>query len=166
MSGLVFCKVKRFFLVNAAWLSGSLLVACSGTRDEGILDVKLYQMPRVDVPNIQSPMARSNALRTLYGAVTVEEMEQRLGHQYLVTWRVKDHLQPVEILFEYQQAATASTVHRQVVRVTKPAKRKNRTKIKVVGDDYAERGPVLAWKMTLRQGGQVLDTESSFLWRD
>jgi hypothetical protein len=38
------------------------------------------------------------------------------------------------------------------------------TQIPLTGDDYKNFGNVLAWRVTLRDGGQVLGEQKSFLW--
>jgi len=111
------------------------------------------------------PMIRNEKMRRLHGAVTNEELNERLGHYYTIRWNNRDLSKgPATLTFEYQQAASASeikTIHRDLP--------ENATsgvvEIEITGEEYMLGGRVLAWRITLRRGGETVATRQSYLWQ-
>ena len=140
------------------------LGACAGPPET--LVVKQFLL-RDQVRNTgDEPMVRSEKSRHLRGAVSMEERRQRLGQYYTLLWSdpAGAGQGDVELLFQYQQGATASRVKRMTQRF--PASdREGRVEFAVIGDDYFKSGRVLAWKATLSRGGRELATRRSYLWQ-
>ncbi len=140
------------------------LGACAGQR--GPLVVKQFQL-RDQVPfATDEPMTRMEKQRRLHGAVTLADRRNRLGQYYDIFWNdaAGANQGPVELIFEYQQGATASLVKR--MSHTFPASDTSGTaEFSVIGDDYFKGGKVLAWKVTLLRGDRTTATRQSYLWQ-
>jgi hypothetical protein len=148
------------------WVAAALLGACAGPQ--GPLTVKQFQLRDLDDMRGDDPMVRNEKLRRLHGAVSVEERRQRLGQYYTVIWRDPDERTasetPREIVFEYQQGATASLVKRLNQRFAH-GQHSCVAEFAVIGDDYFTNGRVLAWKVSFMHGGRVVATKQSYLWQ-
>lgn len=162
MHGGMTAVVRNFLFL--LFLAG--VCSCSNRALEpGIEKVVPYYLREIRPPDNSTPMVRSEALKRLHGAVAPSEMADRLGHYYTVTWSVEDISQPVELVLLYQQTTTASKQHRLVQRIEPTSSGSQVNEFAIIGPEFRERGPVLAWKVELRQGGQVVDSEQSFLWQ-
>ena len=87
--------------------------------------------------------------RRLHGAVSMAERRNKLGQYYTLLWSDPagaGHGE-AELLFQYQQGATASRVKR-MVRKFSPADSQGTAEFAVIGEDYFKGGKVLAWKAT------------------
>lgn len=142
-------------------LSLVLLVAC-GTPDS--LDVRPFHIREVKNKGGGEPLIDAEQKRRMYGAVGVREQEQRLGQYYTVHWHDDSGSEPVELVFEYQQASTASKVLKQV-QAFDGSSRKGTAEFRIIGDAYLEGGRVLSWKCTLKRGGRVVTSRHSYLWQ-
>ncbi len=152
--------MKRFIPFLAALLVG----ACAGPRDT--LEVKQFVLRDQIREESEDPMARMEKQRRLHGAVSMAERRQRLGQYYTVIWSdpVGVGKGPVEVLFEYQQGATASRVKRMTKEF--PANSaEGVADFAVIGDDYFTSGRVLAWRASVRRGDRELASHKSYLWR-
>ncbi len=141
-----------------------LLGACSGSSDP--LVVKQFQL-RDQVPsNADEPMARMEKSRRLRGAVSLEERRQRLGQYYTLIWQDADGAGngKVQLVFQYQQGATASLVKR-MTRDYSADTTHGKAEFAVIGDDYFTNGRVLTWKATLLRGGREVASQQSYLWQ-
>ena len=141
-----------------------LLGACAGTREP--LTVKQFQLRDQDPTSTEEPMVKMEKHRRLRGAVSMEERRGRLGQYYTLIWHHPEGAGQgeVEIVFQYQQGATASRIKR-VVRSFPSTAAEGTAEFAVIGDDYFEGGRVLAWKATLSRGGRELASRQSYLWR-
>jgi hypothetical protein len=130
------------------------------------LVVKQFKMLDLDIDNAEDPMVRGEKQRRLYGAVTTAERNARLGAYYTILWSDPQGAGggEVEVLFEYQQGATASKVKRLSKRFNS-AETSGKVEVSIIGEDYRKNGRVLAWKTTLSRGSRVLATEQSHLWQ-
>lgn len=99
----------------------------------------------------------------MYGAVGVREQEQRLGQYYDILWRDEEAGEPVKVVFEYQQASTASKVLKKIQNFEADA-RKGKAEFKIIGDSYLKGGRVLSWKCTLLRGNREVASRHSYLW--
>lgn len=111
-------------------------------------------------------MARMEKDRRLHGAVSMAERRAKLGQYYTLLWNDPGGVGqgPVELVFEYQQGATASRVKRMTQRF--PASQaEGSVEFAVIGEDFTKGGKVLAWKATVTRGKRVLATRQSYLWR-
>lgn len=152
--------MKRFFLLPAS----VLFAACAGPSDK--LEVKQFHLRDEVLAPTEEPMIRMEKLRRLHGAVTAVERQGRLGQYFTLIWNDPAGLGrgDVEIIFQYQQGASASQVKRMSKRF--PASDKTGTvEFAVIGDDYRRGGKVLTWKATLLRGGQEIASKQSYLWR-
>lgn len=153
-------RVKRFI----PFLTALVLGACAGPPET--LVVKQFLLRDQKQERAEDPMVGMEKARRLHGAVSMEERRQRLGQYYTLVWRDPDGVGKgtVEVVFEYQQGATAS----RVKRMTKsfPADTaEGIADFAVIGDDYFQGGKVLAWRASVTRGGRELASRQSYLWR-
>jgi hypothetical protein len=146
-----------------SFLAVLFLVGCSAPQ---LLEVKQFQLRDQDPTSADEPMVRMEKLRHLRGEVSMEERRNRLGQYYTLIWDDAKGAGTgeVELTFEYQQGATASLVKRMVRKFPAP-ETKGIVDFAIIGDDYFKGGKVLAWKASLKRGGEVLATKQSYLWR-
>jgi hypothetical protein len=144
-------------------LADLFLGACAGPDD--VLEVKQFVLRDQVRDAGEEPMVRMEKTRRLRGAVSMEQRRQRLGQYYTLIWRDPKGVGTgeVEVVFQYQQGATASRVKRMTKRFPSSAG-EGRAEFAVVGDDYFENGKVLAWKATVSRGGSELASRKSYLW--
>jgi len=141
-----------------------LLGACSGKPET--LVVKQFKMLNQQTDTVEDPMVRGERQRRLYGSVSMAERAARLGVYYTILWNLPPDAPAgeVEVLFEFQQGATASLVKHMAKRF--PASQMSgKVEFAVLGQDYLTNGRVLTWKATLSRGGRVLATKQSHLWQ-
>ena len=141
-----------------------LLGACAATKQP--LVVKPFRMLNIRPDNVEDPMVREEKQRRLYGAVSLAEQASRLGVYYTILWNIPPDAPAgeVEVLFEFQQGATASLVKHLVKRF--PASQTTgKVEFAIIGKDYLQNGRVLAWKTTLSRGGQPVASKKSHLWQ-
>ncbi|WP_338687013.1 hypothetical protein [Haloferula helveola] len=146
---------------NASALFAALALSACGTNE--ILDVRPTHLRSLEVVDSDQPMIRGDQQRHFYGAIGVREQEQRLGHYYVVLWNEDSVGEPVRVVFEYQQASTASKIHRQVQEFD-PSSDNGRAEFRITGDSYLEGGRVLAWKCSLFRGQREIASRHSYLW--
>jgi len=140
------------------------LSACAGGRQA--LAVKQFQLRDMFPLLEEEPMVGMEKERRLRGAVSVAERRQRLGQYYTMVWRDAAGADsgPVEVVFLYQQGASASLVKRMTKSFPASA-RDGIAEFAVIGDDYFKNGRVLAWKATLSRAGREIASRQSYLWR-
>jgi hypothetical protein len=142
-----------------------LLGACAKTPAP--LVVRQYQLRDQDPGNADEPLVRMEKERRLRGAVSMEERRGKLGQYFTMLWndQAGAGTADVEIVFEYQQGASASRVKHMTSRF--PASDKSGTaEFAVIGEDYFKNGRVLAWKASLRRGSTLIATRRSYLWQE
>ena len=140
------------------------LGACAGPKEP--LVVKQFLL-RDQVRNRdEEPMVSMEKERRLLGAVSMEERRQRLGQYYTLLWSdpAGAGQGPVEVVFQYQQGASASRVKRMTKSFPADAT-EGIADFAVIGDDYFTNGRVLAWQASVLRGGRELASRRSFLWR-
>ncbi len=142
----------------------AFLTACAGPRDA--LVVKQFQLRDQNRNASDEPMVRMEKERRLLGAVSMEERKQRLGQYYTLIWSDPAGVGQgeVEVIFQYQQGATASLVKR-MVKGFPTSNETGTAEFAVIGDDYFKGGKVLAWKATVQRGKKVIATRQSYLWQ-
>lgn len=152
--------VKRWYLLLA-------VVALSGcaAEKEGLVVKQFYLRDQTDATS-EEALVRGEKLRRLYGAVSMEERRGRLGQYYTVLWNDETGVGtgPVDVLFEYQQGATASLVKRSSQSFSADQST-GKAEFSIIGDNYFNKGKVIAWKVSLKRAGKVLNTRQSYLWR-
>lgn len=141
-----------------------LLGACAGPREA--LVVKQFQLRDQAPGATDEPMVKMEKERHLHGAVSMAERRDRLGQYYTLLWNdpAGAGRGGVELVFLYQQGASASRVKQMVKRF--PSSDSGGTaEFAVTGDDYFKGGRVLAWKATLQRGKRVIASRQSYLWQ-
>ena len=138
------------------------LVSCGGL--EPGLDVKSFRLREAGEVGDENEVVRAERLRRLHGAVSMEEREARLGDYYTVRWNgpAGTESQPVQIVFEYRQAATGSKILSMSQEHAGTAT--GSVEFAVRGEAYQKGGRVLAWRIRLYRGGDLVDTKRSYLW--
>jgi len=152
--------VKQTPLLLAALLLG----ACAGPHQA--LTVKQFVVRDQESGSGDEPMTAMEKNRHLLGAVSMAERRERLGQYYTILWNDETGAGsgPVEVVFQYQQGATASRVKRMTKRFPASDGR-GKAEFAVIGEDYFKGGKVLAWKATLSRGGRELAARRSYLWQ-
>lgn len=139
------------------------VISVAGCAEErGALHVKQFTLRDDAMDSGSNPMVRNEKLRRLYGAVGVEERKARLGQYYTILWKGEAG-SGKEILFEYLQGKSGSRV-KSMRRELAAAESSGREEFAMIGDDYFEKGRVLAWKASLLEDGRVTETRQSYLW--
>jgi len=140
------------------------LGACAGPSE--MLVVKQYQL-RDQTRNIDDePMTQMEKSRHLHGAVSMAERRQKLGQYYTLLWHdpAGTGQGVVEVVFQFQQGASASRIKRMTKDFPATAS-EGIAEFALIGDDYFKGGKVLAWQASLRRGGKLLATRRSYLWQ-
>ena len=111
-------------------------------------------------------MVKMEKERRLHGAVSMAERRNKLGQYYTLIWNNPSGVGQgiVELTLEYQQGATASQIKKQVKHFPS-SNSMGLGEFAVTGDDYFQKGRVLAWKATLRRGDHLIATRQSYLWQ-
>jgi hypothetical protein len=144
-----------------------LILACA--KQEPDLQVRQYHLRESMFAENNDPMVRGEIQRRLHGAVTIEERRKKAGQYYDVTWNRGEVGKyaaevPVRVVFEYQQASTASLVKR----MTRDLSCRQRCEVDfaIKGDDYTKNGRVLTWRVSVEEQGRVVAKKQSYLWRE
>ena len=141
-----------------------LLVSCGGGNSE-VLSVRQLHLRDIHLADRDAQMVRGEQLYRLRNAVTLEQRRDRLGHYYTIYWDLPQAVTAdMKVVFEYQQAATASKVI-SVEREIPAGQAKGSTEIQIIGSSYREGGSVLAWRARLMRGSQIVAMKRSYLWR-
>jgi len=138
------------------------MVSCGG-RQEG-LEVKAFRLRSAEEVKEENPVVRGERLKRLHGAVSMAERRERLGDYYTVHWDgpAGTEGQEVRIVFEYRQAATGAKVLSMTEE--RPGTATGTVEFTVTGPAYQQGGRVLAWRIRLYRGGELMDTKRSYLW--
>lgn len=146
------------------FLACLFLGACAGPPEP--LVVKQYLLRDQETSQPKDPMVRMEMTRRLHGAVSMEERKQRLGQYFTVAWRDAEGvgMGAVEVIFEYQQGASASRVKR-MSKSFPAADVEGTAEFAVIGDDYFEGGKVLAWRISVQRADKEFASRQSYLWR-
>lgn len=156
----------RLFIVTISSLG---IIACSTSNEA--LSVDKFTLRSIQIEDNDVAMVRGDQQKRLYGAVTIEEHQQRIGQYYNLRWcllnettlKNKDLNSPVQLIFRYQQASTGSKII--TARKTYPKGTKQDTwTFKNIGSDYAEAGRILSWRAELLYDGQIISSKESYLW--
>jgi hypothetical protein len=147
---------------------GLMMVACSSPSNQAdtgakISKVKYYAMTNFAPVPSADPSIPFERDYHLYGAVTNAQRQARQGNYYAVMWKVTDRTQPVKVRLEYRQQGTGLAVKTKETDVSALDK-SNVTRFAVIGDEFANNGPVTAWRVSLVRGKQVLAESKSYLW--
>ena len=155
--------------VHTQWITRSFVVlvmallgACSLSPDQALV-VRQFHLRDTEPDSKKAPMVRGEQVYRLKGAVTLEQREERLGDYYTVTWRALG-AEPTRLVMDFQQSSSGAKVH--CMSRDLPTKVSGgKVEFKVTGDTYRVGGRVLAWRIRLMQGSEVLSEKRSYLWR-
>lgn len=127
----------------------------------GQLDLRQFHLRDTEVRQ-GNEYVRAEVNKRLYGAVTRQEREERLGQYYTVEYRGLDPAAPATIELAVRRASGGAKVtkYRKEIQGEKEGK----VEFTFTGDEYRKRGRVVAWLLTLSQGGRVIEQEQSYLW--
>lgn len=152
------CRVLSIMCCMAALAS----CASTGSHIDKVMDLPLKDNRR---PDWDTGMLRANANYMLFGAVTQQEREDRLGDYYFVTWSDERPDLPARLVFSYTQARTGSRVLESIMEY-KPGRAGGtiREVFAFNGPDRQRDGDILTWKLQLEVNGKVVDSKQSFLW--
>ena len=138
-------------------LSPLLIVSCA--QQSGPLEVDILKVRDSKEVDKDAAMVRGDQNFMFHGKVSAREREQSVGQYYTVTRR--DSGASALVKFRYQQVKTRSKVLVKQAKL-KPGQRK--VEFKIVGDEYAQKGRVLAWRIELHQSGKPVASEQSYMW--
>lgn len=163
----MFTRRAAWVVVVRHWYLPILLFSlgsCAGPPPP--LTVKQFRLRDFEIDNSSDSMVRGEKQRRLYGAVSAAERFERLGSYYTILWSDPKGAGSgeVEILFEYQQGATASLVKR-LTRKFASAEAAGKVEFSIIGADFQKNGRILTWKATLIRGGRAVATTQSYLWQ-
>lgn len=149
----------------AGLLATSLLLgACGSSRDNSaIRKVQAFHLKSDKPMPTRDRMIKSETNSRMWGAITNSERADRLGNYYTAHWHTKDTTTPAKVRIEYRQANTGAKLFSQEVDYPSPA-RNNKTEFTITGAAYHTQGRVVAWRIQVIQGGEVIGQETSFLW--
>lgn len=141
-----------------------LLGACAGSTKK--LEVQQYHLRNEIIPTMAEPMGRMEKQRRLHGSVSAIDRRNKIGQYYTIKWHDPEGAGQgdVEVLFQYQQGASASRV-KQLEKKFPSADASGVVEFAIIGDDYFTQGKVLTWKATLLRNQQILGTRQSYLWQ-
>jgi len=134
-----------------------LLVGCAG--DKNLLRVDDFKLKSSILESKAAPMVRGDQSYLLFGKLTAEERKSAIGHYLIV--RRKNADVPGIVRFYYQQVDTGS---KKLLKERELPQGEDKAEFRVIGDEYFTKGRILAWKVELIEGGEVIATEQSYLW--
>jgi hypothetical protein len=147
------------------WICGLgavMLVSCGGPPE--VLAVKQFHLREVEAQSGESEVVRAEKLKRLHGAVSAEQHRDRLGEYFTVRWNgpAGRESEPLRLVFDYQQATTASQVLTMEQKLAGTAK--GTAEFHVSGKAYQTGGRVLAWRIRMFRGDDLVETRRSYLW--
>ena len=151
-------------------LSGPAIVAGAGPLPLALDDryevrkstVFVLASPEGKKKSAQHPVQAFEADRRYFGAVNQFERRLREGCYHTFQWWAK-HRSDVTVRFEYRQEKLGSHVLAQEFHY-EGARGGVTTEFTVIGDDFHQDGPVVAWRFLILREGRVVGLKQSFLW--
>lgn len=147
---------------------GLLMASCISTKSSGnggtVTKVNPYHLHDITKPLLAADPSfifERNAL--LHGAISNTERLARQGDYFTIFWKVDDRTQPVTVLLEYRTKVSGMAIKSVSQEVT-DVNRKNVTKFALIGQDFVTNGPVIAWRVSLMRGKDVITRYNSYLW--
>jgi hypothetical protein len=99
----------------------------------------------------------------LFGAVTKLDQHQRFGDYLDFFWKAK---RPADVTVRLEYRQEKLHAHVQAQEISHPnAHGTEKTEFKVIGDDFADNGRIVAWRCLLIEGGRIVAENRSFMWR-
>ena len=140
-----------------------LSISCSTTAPTS-LDVRLTHLRAIKPEGTDDPMLRGEQQSILYGAIGVNEQSERRGQYYTILWHDVSGSGPVQVVFEYQQAASGSKLKKGMQNFD-ASQTSGKAYFAIKGDDYLKNGRVLDWRCKLLRGGREVASRHSYLWQ-
>ncbi|MBP7949923.1 MAG: hypothetical protein KA004_09735 [Verrucomicrobiales bacterium] len=153
-------SAKSIANLFVACLTLGLASCASSKKDAEISKVSYYKLDSRKEITSADPAIPFEQKYRLHGAVSGDEMKAREGHYYTVHYRLRDLGQPVKVRLEYRQSKTAAKIFSKEM----DAGKSGTAEFAVIGDEYANNGHVIAWKVSLVSGKQELAASKSYLW--
>lgn len=162
MKGFIIFRTSRLGLLCVSSLL-PLLVSCAS---DDVMQVKQFHLRSVQVENMQqAPMVRAQQMYRMRGAITMEERKKRLGQYYSVRWKHDAlHATSRKIVMDYRQAATGSTIL-SMSQELPAGENSGLVEFSVAGESYRTKGRVLAWRIRMFSGKELIEEKRSYLWR-
>ncbi len=162
-------RLLTAFCNNLVALIG-LLALSSCANDNHNLCVDKFTLRSIKIEDTDHAMVRGDQQKRLYGAVSLEEHQQRIGQYYELIWDLDD--QPLnnngnshaQLVFRYKKAATGAKIHTLTKHYPHDI-HNGKWEINNIGNDYAKNGRILAWRADLIYGGRGIANKASYLWR-
>jgi hypothetical protein len=98
----------------------------------------------------------------LFGAVTQLDQRQRFGNYFDFFWRAK-RPSDLTVRLEYRQEKLHEHVQGQEISY-RNVHGTHKTEFRVIGDDYLDDGPVIAWRCLLIENGRIVAENRSYMW--
>lgn len=150
-------------LTAALFLLSNTSCATADRTNSAITKVKQFHLDPKTRVKTQDRMINFDQKYHRYGAVDDEQLIAKTGHYYTVFWKANDRSADAKIRMDYRHQSTGPKVHTYEVSIDN-VRRRNATKIAVIGEDYQNLGPVTAWKISLYINGEIAGEKQSFLW--
>lgn len=144
----------KIFLAGLALL----LVSCGAPET---LRVRQFHLRDTEAAG-GDPFIRAEMNKRLHGAVTAEERNLRKGNYYHIRWHGLSGTKPVRLVFEYRQVRTGAQV--KTIEKVIPASQSGDRQIFINGEKYRDNGRVLAWRVKLYDGKDLVGRKQSYLW--
>lgn len=160
--------LMRFCLLSSC---SFLLFSCAQPLPQHthILDVVDMPLRTESLPAIaawgQAPL-RAHAQYLMYNANSSKERKDSIGDYYYVNWYDAEPNKKVEIVMDYTQQSSGSTLRQRRVELNTPREEPNERQEEFFfrGKERAKRGDVLSWKISLFLEGKLVDSSQSYLW--
>ena len=98
-----------------------------------------------------------------WGAVTLEQLQNREGHYFTISWANHGPREDFTAVFQYRQVKSKEIV-RTLTQPMPHVKGTVRSYFGVVGRAYLAYGPVASWRLTIHRGDQVVAESQSYVW--
>lgn len=149
--------MRRFLIVILCLLA---VVPVASAKNSRIVKV----LPQFLDQNGKNAVAPSLYERDAYQAHLREHPELRSGLGFFVQWKGKKHQQ---LLMRVEMRGVFGNVTKFRI-VEEPVQKEGWfstwTTVKFTGPDYKQFGDLIAWRVTLLEGDQVISEQKSFLW--
>jgi hypothetical protein len=156
-------NTRHILRAGALVLAFAMASCAGGGADTAIRKVQIFHLKSPRPVASKDYLIASETKKRMWGAISNQERMDRVGNYYTVHWKASDINTPAVVRFEYRQANTGSKLFTQEQTYGTPS-RSNKTEFTVTGPAYHTQGRVVAWRVQVLQGGQVIGEETSFLW--
>jgi hypothetical protein len=154
-----FRKTKLFFLSEKAPKPGE-----TGRQTTSTLGAKSTSgtSPSQKTLTLQDVPITFERQYRLFGAVTQLDQRQRFGNYFDFFWRAK-RPSDLTVRLEYRQEKLHEHVQGQEISY-RNVHGTHKTEFRVIGDDYLDDGPVIAWRCLLIENGRIVAENRSYMW--